>query len=481
MSKGIVGKYIVKIFDRNNSLVDERESYNIITTLGRNRILDIWSMNYSPTDTKHKNLYGIEEIDMTPTAVTGGTRKCTMFNTGYMHNNEDNSSSYNYNAYDSYITGSTGSTTLSDNIFINSNTYPAYWDQGAGMNQNPNSYKHSIDLCRVDTNESVTVTYAGANYSYQLIGTNIKFDHNSDQRNALKVMNSSETITYNIGTDYTYNRTTGVITFIYGGSISNGQNVHVIYKWHQTSYLSDGVIGMSMRAWTRQDYDCMFDGTQLSQGRYSADGGELWLGRCMPWGGKPLSQQYYYSVWDWNYWTDANSSSAEHVDWRFVGQYDHYYFTYPYIMNKPTNLSFNASFYWGPLYISNWRFFKPRYQPQAPQCLALGTGSATPTIGDTALQTEVLRLNLLSGTRPSNGLGRWTAYLGFDEGIGTTFNEIGLFYGDEYRNSSASGWSYFAPIKKANCTNLFSRSVYSPGWSKTADQRVELTYELLLS
>ena len=397
MGFDVVGKYTIKIYDRNNSLVDEKESYNVITTLGRNRILDMWSMNYNPTDTNHKNLYGIEEIDMTPTAITGGTRRCTMFGTGNMHNNEDNSSAYDYTSYDSYITGSTQNTTYSDNIFINSNTYPAIWDQGYGANANPISYKHSIDLCRVDTNEAVTVAYPGSNsYVYQLIGTNIKYDYNTNQQNALKVMNASETITYSITSDYTFNRTTGIITFVYGGAISNGQTVHVIYKWHQTSYLSDGIIGMYMKAWVSPGptYDKMFDKTNITSGRYSIDCGNTWNGRCMPWSGKPLSQSYYYSVWDWNPFEDNYAADVEHVDWRFIGQYDHYYFTHPYLINKPTNFSFSASFNRGPLYISNWKFFKPRYQPQTPQCMALGTGTNVPTTGDTALQTEVLRMNI---------------------------------------------------------------------------------------
>ena len=471
----LIGKYRVEIKDRKGDVIDIRESYNVITAKGRERILDIWSMNYYDTTNSHKHMYGIEEVDLRPTVLNdGSTRKTTFFDVGTLYDPRDGGSR-NMNAYDSYINDS--GEEVADSIFDKDSQQVALFSGGPGDNTNKMEYWHCIDLNRVDTeDEQHTINFTGGEDVYNLYGSNLKYDYNSDKQNALKVWNSTRTSLFNINTDYTFDRESGMVTFLESGNIGNGSVVSIDYKWHDTSPFDGGCIGMYMYCWPRANEGTLYYRSWMSDGQFSHTGGESWESSSWPWKGMPERSSY------WSYRTDGSDyiSTLQFLP-SFSGEYERYFMTYPYVMNKPTNLAFLAGFSYSPLYVRDWKFFKPRQQPQTPQVIALGTDATSPSISDTALGNEAIRLNVVGKSRPSNGLGKWKAYLDYHEGNNITYNEIGLFYGDKWLNSEDAGFTYFRPIDKNNCNELFSRTVYDTPWSKTSEQTVEITYELLLS
>ena len=475
----LVGKYKVEIKDRNGDVVDMRESYNVITTKGRERILDIWSQNYYDTTNSHKHMYGIEEVDLRPTVLSNGSiRKTSFFNVGTLYDPRDGDGR-NMNYYDSYINDS--GEEVSDSIFDKDSQKVALFSGGPGDNPNFMEYWHCIDLNRVETkDEQHTIVYASGEDVYNLYGSNLKYDYNSDRQYALKVWNSTKTIVYNINTDYTFDREAGTVTFLESGNITDGSLVRMDYKWHDVSPFEGGCCGMYMYCWPRANEGTLYHRSYMASGRYSHTGGESWEADSWPWKGKP-ERSSYWSWHDVGYHDYNDYISMLQFLPSFSGGYERYFMTYPYVMNKPTNLAFLAQFSYSPMWIKDWKFFKPRHQPQTPQVLALGTDATSPSVSDTALGSEIIRLNVSSKSRPSNGLGRWKAYLDYHEGNDVTYKEVGLFYGDKWLNSEEGGFTYFAPININNCNELFSRTTYDTPWSKTSDQTVEITYELLMA
>lgn len=98
--------------------------------------------------------------------------------------------------------------------------------------------------------------------------------------------------------------------------------------------------------------------------------------------------------------------------------------------------------------------------------IAFGTGTTTPTTGDTALQTEVIRKAVNSTTR-DNGAGTilYDAVLGLSEGNGNTISETGTF------NASSGG-------------TMSTRDLLAPTVAKTTDielrQATQISVEVTL-
>jgi hypothetical protein len=475
----VVGKHTLEVFDRRSQLIDRRESYNLVTTKGRERILDIWAANFGPSGSH----CGYQVIDTTPTAVAGGTRRCTMTGAGQMADPNAitgfksaayRAQAYNFNAYDSAI--AYGSTVAAfDPVFTPGNNTIVDMKGNITYDQ----HHHSVDMMRVDTeDEQYTVAYPGgiSNHVINLVGSNLKCDYASDKLNALKVQNSSKTVTYTLGTvstgDYFFNRATGALTIRYGGAIANGTAIKVTYKWHDTSPFADGVVGIYMRCWPWANYPQTESPAIMGEGKFSGTGGETWEFAHWPWEGRPKGT---FFTWSSSYVIASNLSCAFAQD-----GHDRYWLTHPYVMNRPTNFGFYASFQTRYLSLQRLNFLKPVWHKMTPRVIAVGSGSTGPSAGNTALDNEVARFDCLYVDRPSNGLGRWRAYIDYDECVGTTFREVGLFHGDEWRNSTAAGWTYVRPPVKTECSELFCRTLYDTPVEKTSDMRMELRYELEL-
>ena len=129
----LIGKYRVEIKDKQGQIVDVRESYNVITSKGRERIIDIWSQNYYDTTNSHKHMYGVEEVDLRPTVLgNGSTRRTTFFDVGTLLDPYDNSGGRNLNSYDSFLNDS--GEAVADSIFDKDSEQVAEFAGGPGGN-----------------------------------------------------------------------------------------------------------------------------------------------------------------------------------------------------------------------------------------------------------------------------------------------------------------------------------------------------------
>lgn len=462
----VVGKYTVKLRDRRGDLVDVREGWNVITDLGRQRIIDIWSNTYNLNDPWDKRIYGVSEIDMSPRA--SGLAKCTFWDV------DTESNTNGYNTCDSFIgSGPTGPSGDSDDLFDPTKDVVVEWTEGVGSNGN-HEYYHVLEFFRQSTEDYINVT--ALQVPHDLTGSRLR---SSTANNDFTVQNNAKTITYTYNTDYTFDRENGTITFLSGGAISPSDNVYVSYKWHNLSPdFQDGIVGMRLDGWTGENWDFLYHRSWFGDGKYSFDGNATWELEHFPWYGKP--EGHYYD----NYRTE---SEDYHVFQMFQPRrtnsgFEHWFFNFPYVAVNPTSMRFRASFTYGPWFFKRWRFYKPNPQPQVPQALALGTGNSAESTSNTALDVEVIRLPIDgAGGTGIEGIARWTAYLDYNQGNGVTFKEIGLFFGDEWKSSQGPGWTYFAPPSPANCDKLFSRSVFGTPWSKDSGQSAEITYEITLT
>ena len=471
------------------------ESHNVITSQGRGRLLDVWAYNLNPQASRYRNWYGLEMVDTTPTVVTGGTRRCTLFNVGTTLDPYSESGTRNLNAYDTMI--NPNSDQSADNIFIPGNTIASKWDDGSSCQYQDCGAWHCVDLARIDTEEIFAVNVSSGNQTIKLIGSNLKYDATTTKLTALSVYNATKTTTYSYGTHYTFDRVAGTITFLQTGALPTANYV-VDYKWHDPSIFGAGIVGMRIFGFP-QNTDVIMYNTYFGMGRFSGTGGQTWENHHFPFTGRPQSTWFDpNNDWGWNNRNVGHVSSF--LDSWSTNNHDHFFFTHPYIMTSPTNFAFLGRFtsgynsyanYGANYIIQNMNFFKPAPQPQTPRVIALGTGTTAATTGDTALGSEVLRLDVYATTRPANGVGRWKAYIDYEVGTGINFSEVGLFYGDNYVSSTQPGfsststgtssyWRNFSPISKANCNSLFSRTVYPSSWNKTSDQRVEITYDLTI-
>jgi hypothetical protein len=468
----IVGKFTIKLYDKSNQLVDIKESYNVITALGRERMMDIWSTNFNKGLEYSQRIFGIREVDCSPAVTPSGNRRCTFWD-----QNQNNS-------YDSYIGGGPGGPNGdSDIIFTKGNTHHVPWTLGVGES----SYNrwHQLSLNRYDvTNEEVTVPYL--DNPVQLVGSYLMNDTTSTW---FTVKNFAETITYTYNTDYTFDQQTGTITILSSGSINISDVIKVSYVWHQTDMFPHGMCGMRLDGYVSHGYSGLYKQSWLGRMGISHDGGDTWgegagvngetfpeYGGCFPWEGRPGANRYVNWRSDSDGWWTFSQANIR----KDGSQNQHWAITLPYVFNNPTTILFDASFNYGELNMKRWRFYEPRVLPQTPQVLAIGTGSTAESVNDTSLEAEVERYDVTSVIRDGVGVGKWSAFLDFNDAVGHTIREIGLLFGDEWRATTEPGWTWMHPPKKENCNKLFSRTVLQNPWTKTADQSAEIIYEISL-
>ena len=472
----IIGTHTIKIFDRKNDLIHEESKSNIITNKGRERIIDIWAHNLNPNASRDRGLYGIERVDTNPTETPYGTRKMSLFDIGLTLDPRDNSGSRNFADRDYILTRNNEySHDEIDRIFNMNNDYAFRSDVGTGSNTDMHDQWHCVDLARIHTKETFVVDTATSDHVIDLAGSNLKYDYNADKKYSLTVWNAGETASFAINTDYTFDRASGVLTIKQGSNIPDTSTIVVEYRWHDKSLFDTGFVGIYMKSWPDFWEESQHHRNYFAMGRMSVTGGETWEHSSMPWHGRP------HNPW-WSYYHEGDDylGSPQMMDGFSHNNHEHWYLTYPYILNSPTNFAFMANFSHGGYTIQNMNFFKPVFNPQTPRVLALGTGDTTPSVDDTELDSEAFRFDVLATDRPSNGVGKWTTYLDYEQYSGVTFKEVGLFFGNQNKMSEDPGWTTVTPVQKENCNELFSRTLYDTPWSKTDEQRVELTYEITL-
>lgn len=89
--------------------------------------------------------------------------------------------------------------------------------------------------------------------------------------------------------------------------------------------------------------------------------------------------------------------------------------------------------------------------------LALGTGVTTPTVGDTALVTEVFRDTLTSATQTSIGVATFVYSLGTTSANGNTLAEVAL-------------------LNAASVGTMLARALISPSIAKSNSKSVTFTW-----
>jgi hypothetical protein len=474
----LVGKHTARVFDRDNNLIDEQVAYNIITNAGRERIFDIWKFNMSSVNPDHKFFYGFQPVDLTPTAVNGGTRRNTFYDCGYMTGAATSKYGWDttlcgqYNRDNSHINNNGLPTSEVDGVFYPGNNRATKFYYRVNSNNFQYNYR-AFDICRIDTTEDFTVDTSSGNMTIDLIGTNLKYCADADKRNALKVTSYDGTVTYNITSDYTFDRITGIVIILSAGGITNGTHIKVIYKWHDPTPLVDGVVGMYWNAWSFNYNGIIYYNRCINDGAYSINCGESWLEGGLPWLGNNLTSRESPTRY---------MMSGEMQFDRDQNQNHRYSLYFPYVINKPTNFSFCMGTWENyDMYIKKWYLLKPVYQPQTPGAIALGIGDTAATITDTQLENQIIKLPVLHRGRTGNTIGVWSAYLDYSQCNGSTIKEVGLFHGNQWKESEDAGWTFLTPIKASSCNSLFSRTVYGTPIVKTAEKRIEMTYELEFS
>ena len=130
---------------------------------------------------------------------------------------------------------------------------------------------------------------------------------------------------------------------------------------------------------------------------------------------------------------------------------------------------------WSDLYIYGIWFLEANDYPNTPSVIGLGTGTNTPAITDTTLQTESIRKFVRSHKTVADNQVKYSMRLNYDEGNGVTYNEVGLFV-----NPTAGG--YIGLDHQASyCTNMFARGLFSSPWSKTTADLIDIDYTLTLT
>ena len=98
--------------------------------------------------------------------------------------------------------------------------------------------------------------------------------------------------------------------------------------------------------------------------------------------------------------------------------------------------------------------------------VALGTGTNTPTTGDTQLQTEVFRKKVTSYTNGTNpGEVHIDLYLSPSDAVSVAISEVGFFGG----NATAT----------ANSGTLLCRGLYTPPHTHTALESIQFDLDLV--
>lgn len=128
---------------------------------------------------------------------------------------------------------------------------------------------------------------------------------------------------------------------------------------------------------------------------------------------------------------------------------------------------------WGD-YRGVW-FMQANPYPNTPSAIAIGTSDTAPTAGDTVLGAESLKKFILKHKTVNDNQVKYTMRIDKSEGNSTTFKEVGLFV-----NPTAG--DYIGGDHQASvCTGMMSRGLFSPTWSKTSDQVIDIDYTLTLN
>ena len=134
--------------------------------------------------------------------------------------------------------------------------------------------------------------------------------------------------------------------------------------------------------------------------------------------------------------------------------------------------------------------------------IGLGTGSGTPSIGDTDLFTPNEKFITEQKSRNGTSGMKIITHIGYNEGNNITFTEAGLFHstddsvyfkedefwsGSKESGNSDEHYDYISGTNKIlklsqieanDCDAMTSHAMFDTPWSKTDSERVELVYNL---
>lgn len=98
--------------------------------------------------------------------------------------------------------------------------------------------------------------------------------------------------------------------------------------------------------------------------------------------------------------------------------------------------------------------------------IAVGSGTNTPSVGDTALGNELFRKTITAFTNGTNGEVIATLYLAQNDAVGMDIEEVGIFGGGSASTTLGSGV-------------LFARAIYSHG-TKANTESINLPCDITL-
>ena len=129
---------------------------------------------------------------------------------------------------------------------------------------------------------------------------------------------------------------------------------------------------------------------------------------------------------------------------------------------------------WGQYY-GLW-FLQANPYPNTPSVVAIGTGTTTPTVADTALVSESVRQFVRTHkSTGSTSQVRYSMRVPSLLGNGITFNEVGLF-------TNPTAGDYIGGSHQASvCTGMLARGLFNTPWSKTLGQTMDVDYILSIS
>lgn len=186
------------------------------------------------------------------------------------------------------------------------------------------------------------------------------------------------------------------------------------------------------------------------------------------------------------------------MEWHpHMQSYEHFLNFFPYLIKSPTSMKWTI---WNDdqdVHINDIRFYTFRFPKIGPRGIALGNGSGSPSSSDTALFNEIGRkVSVSAYNNNTYSEFRISVVLDGDELNGTEFTEAGLLFTDDenvYANGdsvgvqmvNATGGNYckkIAPLEDATKLNkLGAHSMFSSPWTKSAGERVEVSYVLNLT
>lgn len=539
----IIGKYSFIKKNKNNQVVDKFEKFNTITSLGRKRILELWSESSSTNS--FDNLYGLKSLDLSPFKIkpvfnngltinsSGNCEllfdegnewsvKTTFFNSGilkspFKYYNYSNSYIW-FNNYDEAINGYDSE--LTDRILNPESRFSTIWKTGSTSLNKLHNW-HNIDLNKVTCKQKIVVK--GIDIPYELwdgcvlndlgeveqkdiiykyfpINEEDNFFSSSvarfpDDSNTLKsekclsvivkYYNGNQYVILDPINDYIFNKDSKTIIFKNSYFINRTTDVIIEYQAHIiTDEIKYGICGIYLDYTYAQN---SVNGSKsnfseqniFGNGSFSVDGGQSW-------------DKYVSFPWGGspiNKYESDNSSDFSGKNTFWINDYadgisKHYFIFYPYVFKGATNFCFYKRLLDNNIIqIRKFNFLVPNFAPQTPQVIALGSGTSVVDINNNNLNNPEVYLDVQKWySNDSDTIASWKSYMDFDVGNGIKFTEIGLFFGDSYIKDSVNGWTNIKPIDKDECTSLFSRTLLGDNsFTKNEDESIEVTYELKIT